>query len=187
MKQGIFCVAIPIREDGALAKVMNEIERRLKEAGIHFTAPKIGKHITFAPPFKATDIEMHWLTAGLECAHEFYSSDGTPKMAKGKSLDFFSGDVDPLIIRIASGKNIRDLAERFRSKVPEHTEWIYPPASYLVNFHATIAEAKGLRLAIDTHGGTGKLFKGLNVEQPVQLEPPKVFQKEHGSWRIWRM
>lgn len=187
MKQSTFCVASPIREDGALAKVMASAQERLKQANISFAGPKLGKHITFVPPFKASEIEMHWLIAGLECAHTFHCSSGIPKMTKGEELDFFTGEKDALIIKVTAGENIRDLAERFRSNVPKHTEWVYAPKSYLVSFHATIAEGEGLRTAINDHGGVEGLFKGLHFQQPIQLEPPKVFQKEDGLWRPCRM
>lgn len=188
MKQSTFCVASSIREEGALAKVMASAQKRLRQANISFTEPKLGKHITFAPPFKAVELEMHWLIAGLECAHTFHCSNGVPKMAKGGGLDFFIGEkTDALIVQVIAGEKIKDFAERFRSNIPKHTKWVYPPETYLVNFHATIGEGEDLRKAINDHGGIKEIFKGLNFQQPIQLEPPKVFQKEDGLWRPCRM
>lgn len=189
MKQSTFCIASPIKEEGALATVMSSAQERLKQENIPFNPPKLGKHITFVPPFKAAaEVEIEWLVMGLEVAHIFNCAQGVPKMAKGEKLDFFTGEKeDALIVRVTTGWNIKDLAERFRAILPKRTEWVYAPESYLVSFHTTIAEAKGLYKAIDDHGGIKKLFKGLNFQQPIQLEPPKVFQKENGLWRPLRM
>lgn len=188
MKQSTFCVASSIREDGALAVVMASAQERLKQANIPFNPPKLGKHITFVPPFKAAEeIEIGWLVMGLEVAHIFYCPKGVPKMAKGEKLDFFTGEKDALIVRVTADWNIKDLAERFRAILPKHTEWVYAPESYLVSFHATIGEGEGLRAAIDAKGGVEELFKGLQFQQPIQLEPPKVFEKENGLWRPLRM
>lgn len=190
MKEKVFCIVSPIQQGRLLDTTMVEAERRLTSANIAFTLPKIGKHITFVPPFLASELEMRWLAAGLECAKTFYSPEGLPVLTRGVALDFFKDEksgVDALIIRLSISQQVMDLIERFRSKVPEHTEWVHPPASYLANLHATIAEGEGLSRAVDAHGLNYKLFKGLNIEAPVQLEPPMLFEKLTGSWKPWRL
>lgn len=187
MKQGIFCIVSPIREGGALATSMTEAEKRLTKAGIPFSRPKIGRHITFVPPFKASELEMRWLAAGLESAQTFYSEQGEQRMVQGTSVDFFEGEPEALVIRLGTHDSLKNFVERFRSKIPEHTEWLYPPENYLVNFHATIAEADDLSQSIEKEGGVPTLFRGIKFNQPAPLQPPLLFEKLQGSWRPWRL
>lgn len=194
MKERTFCIVSPIRDGGALAQFILEAEKRLAANNINFTRPKIGKHITFIPPFFAAEHEMCWIAVGLEVAKAFYSDTGTPVMVKGKEIDFYRGEgADALVLKLETSPVIRDLVKHIRSIVPKYTQWKYPPESYLENFHATIAEGQGLASVVESHGvkegakGGLLLFDGMRSDIHARLEPPTLVEKTSTGWQQWRV
>lgn len=187
MKQYTYAVASPIPEEGLFFKVMCAIENILISEGIPFERPKLGRHITFIPPFRATQEDMCWLAAGLEVCHTFFRPGEATTLMSGNKLDFFRNDKDALVIRLRADKPIRELVGRFRAWIPQTTEWLYPPESYLVNFHATVGEAFGLYRAITERGGVAHLVGAINVVQPVMLQAPLLYQKGEQGWHPVRM
>ncbi len=187
MKQHTYAVASPVPEEGNLFESMCAIENILVGKGISFERPKLGRHITFIPPFLATEEETAWLAAGLEVCHTFFFPGDNTTLMSGNKLDFFRNQKDALIIRLRADKPIRALVERFRAWIPKKTEWLYQPESYQVNFHATVGEGKGLYQEIVKHGGTANLFKGINIVQPVTLEAPLLYKKGEEGWYPVRM
>jgi len=187
MKQNIYAIASQIPEESGLYRAMQETTRVLLEKNIPIQRPKLGWHITFIPPFEATKDEACWLAAGLEVCHTFFSHVDAKGLMRGKSFGFFSGKKDALVIRMSSNKAIRDLVARFRSQIPKQTNWVYPPESYIANFHATIGEAEHLGQAVLSKGGESKLFGHINIVHPALLESPLLYEKEESGWHPVRM
>ena len=182
MGLSILCVASPIRDGSALYNSMTTHEARMREAGILYELPKIGRHITYIPPFYGTEDLSMGLAIGLELCKAFYASDIAPQIMQDGRLDFFRGETDSLVIRLKIEDVLRDLVERFRSRIPKNTRFVHPIASYFVNFHATIGEGIGLAQNIDTHGGLEKVFSEITTVYPAHLEPPVLFEKKEHSW-----
>jgi hypothetical protein len=187
MKQHVYAVASPVPEEGNLFGLMCTVENILKRGGIPFERPKLGRHITFIPPFRATEEEVCWLAAGLEvCQTFFYYGDNVALMS-GDRLDFFRNEKDALVVRLRANPSIRDLVTRFRAWIPQKTEWLYPPENYSVNFHATVGEAVGLYDAIIDKGGVAYFFRELEFPYPVILQAPLLYRKGEQGWHPVRM
>jgi hypothetical protein len=156
------------------------MREKMDGEGIVFQSPKMGDHITFISPFRASELEIQWLAAGLSFCKAFHNADVPRCVATSERLHFFRNeDVDALVVRITVNQQLRDIVEQWRSKLPKTNEWVYPPDSYLFNAHATVAEGKKLFNHIAGLGGAEKAFKEIAAMNKivVPIDYPIIWEK----------
>lgn len=186
-----YAVASLVSETSGFGRSITGLQRALTDSGIHYTKPKIGSHVTLVPPFFIEEDVAQWLTLGLDLACALHFDSPSNCMMHLGEFDFFeSTDSLVLVRRLNSPKRFEDVVERMRSFVSRHAEWKYPPESYLVNFHITIAED----IPQEKRGQILEILGPHEAQNSVSwchLESPRLLRKEsingQTSWPIFRM
>ena len=185
MKQHTYVLACPVRETSPLGVTLASLQVLLTRVGIACSRPRIGYHVTCATPFLQTDDMIRSVALGIEFASGEYDKSKWASGALNKGLDFFVGEAsDALVLRLEASREIRDLVERLRSKLGETTDWVYPPESYHVNFHATIGEAHNLQKQIRERDYLARLSERAMATSQFDLEIPAIYKKASSSWQL---
>jgi 2'-5' RNA ligase len=176
MKQSTsYCLISPVSEEEPLWRVLNSFVERLREKEIPHQQPKLKWHSTYITPFKALPSEVACFVIGLEIGSFERGSCGDARIT---GLDFFkSTEMDALILRLEISPGLRQLIERARILIEECMDMKFPPESFQVNMHVTIAEGKDLFQHIERHGGVDKLFKDLQALAAINLAIPVIHRK----------
>ncbi len=180
MKQTTYCIVGQIPELYPLWGTLRSIREKLITYSIPHRIPSLNWHITYVSPFLATELEMEWLTLGLELGK---TSENLKHLSRTTQIDFFkNNEEDALVLRIDTSTKLKQIVERTRIKIEKLTDLKYPPASFQVNFHATIAEAPDLFRNIARSGGSDVLFGDSRIKTVVHLPYPTVMQKKKIGW-----
>ncbi len=181
MKQNTYCIAGQVHEIYPLWNILRSLREKLIAHSVPHRIPSLNWHITYVSPFLATELEMEWLTLGLELGK---TSENLEFLSKTTQIDFFqnANKDDALVLRIETDIALKQVVERARVKIEKITDLKYAPTSFQVNFHATIAEAPNLFRNIAQCGGPDILFGDLKIATVVHLPYPTVMQKKKVGW-----
>lgn len=176
MKQSTsYCLISPICEEDLLWGTLNSFTERLLEKEIPHRQPKLKWHSTYITPFKALPSEVACFVIGLEIGSFERESYG---IARITGFDFFKNmEMDALILHLDISPELRRLIERARILIEECMDMKFPPQSFQVNMHVTIAEGKDLFQHIKRHGGVDTLFKDLQTLTAINLAIPVIHRK----------
>lgn len=184
MRQKIYCLASPVRDNSSLSAQLADMRNLLREHNIPYTSPKLGDHLTFVPPFYATPDEARFMAVTLSLCRAFANRANMQTLLYGDKIDHFTGEnSDAIVVRFRMSDILRRQVEITRSAIGDTNHFVYPPTSPLFNPHVTVAEGPGLhQLTTVTHPD---IFKKIGVVGLVTaLEPPLVWTKD-SNHRIW--
>lgn len=187
MKQKTFCLISPVRETDPLFYVLSSITKQLRLFKIPHSVPKLNWHITHVTPFQATEDEIKWFALGLTIG-EAMSKMGSSlarshSMMTRETFDFYENpEEDALILRLAIQEEFRDVVSRARVLIHGMTNMNFPPKSFDVNFHVTVAQGKGLRKNIESEPRMMHVLKDINPLISTGFNFPVITRKEEECW-----
>lgn len=134
-------------------------------------------------PFLATATEMEWLLLGLEIGKSLSPDGHREHLVRGVAFDFYENkEEDAFILRLETNEEFRNIISRTRAKVESMTDMKYPPESFQVNFHVTIAQGKGLRKSIESCGEISTMLAKIETHLVTRLQYPSISIKRSAYW-----
>lgn len=159
---------------------LSALRDKLRSLKIPQNIPNLGWHFTEVPPFLATEQEIDWFSLGVSVG-EFFK--GSPRMTKTTYIDIFENETeDAVVVRLETDRKFKELIERIRIKIHKITDLKYPPINFEANFHATIAQGKGLSKCIKDAGGIPAVFPDFAHQITTGIPYPTILQKHNGYW-----
>lgn len=179
MKQ--YMVASLIPEESALGRVTSTVRSMLEKKGIPFLYPKPKDHISYLPPFFATEEFADGFAKGLRfCVAFDTKKSGDALWVAG--CDYFGENGRALAIELECATSLRNVVEDLRASI-NRERWVHDPDNYLFRPHATIAYHDDLRKNMS---GVPDDIRQLIPRILIDLPPIRLLERVNktGKWAV---
>ncbi len=185
MRFNVYCLAHQLRDTNGAMEDIQKIQTILQEQGVAARVPKLGYHITLLPPFRTTEDVAKSLAFGMDYMDAVRVDMGARVGIIGTKFDFFRAtDEDAFIIRLKIDENILRTVERWRSRLSEIADWVYPPESYDYNPHLTLVKGPQIYGRVNRLLSEGVIPASFaNIVS--DMEAPRVLLQDPET-RAWR-
>lgn len=183
MKQNTYCLISPVLEDNPLWPSLYSIKQKLRASDIPHNLPKLQWHVTYVTPFLATPHEIQWLALGLDIGKAISPAGYRERLVRSTSFDFYeSEEEDTFILRLETDEEFRTIISRSRALIEQITDMRYPPESFQVNFHVTIAKGKRLSQHIKESNEMSRILTETKTRLITNLQFPRIFLQGKDYW-----
>lgn len=132
----LYCVASLLREDSPLGLMLERMREKLRKNRIPFEEPKLYDHISWLPPFFATEDFAQGLSKGLRFCRVF--EKGATVSMETKSCRYLDTDQRACCVLLELPREVKECIEDLRISIPSN-RWKFPPDRYTLLTHATAA------------------------------------------------
>ncbi len=181
----LYSVASLIREDSTLGRMLERMREKLRKNNILFEEPKLGDHISWLPPFFATEDFAEGFAKGLRFC-KLYENGLSVATVQTKECRYLDHDKRACVIVLEPSKIMREVIEDLRVSIsPER--WKYPPDRFTLLMHATAAVTSKGKPSF--YGDIMELPEEERPDEavsPISLHIPTIFMNRKdpktGNW-----